>query len=209
MTLADLLFIVLFLAAVVTLVVALTALGRGRRRAAVNILARLAAAAAVYVTVVYAVALVSPPRRLALNEDLCSDDWCMAVAGVRRLPGASALEVTFRLSSRARHIRQRELGVLVYLRAEAGRRIEATARAGEPPFDVQLGPSESVMTRRRFPIASGATPRTLVLTRAALFPGCLIIGEATALVHPAEVPLDGVVTTAAAGQATAINQRRP
>jgi hypothetical protein len=201
-TLGDLLFIVLFLAAVVTLVMAVTALARGKRRAAATTLTRLAAATAVYLTVVYAVALLSPPRRLVLNEDLCSDDWCMAVTGVRRLPGASAVEVTFHLSSRARRISQREFGVLVYLRDDARRRIEATALPGEPPFDVLLGPSGSIMTRRRFAVEPGATPHTLVITKAGLgFPGCLILGEATALVHPTELPLDDVVTTAAVQQA--------
>jgi len=191
-TAADLLFIVLFLAAVGTSIAALVAVLRGRRRAASTILRRLALSAGVYLTIVYAVALLSPPRRLALNEDACSDDWCMAIVGERRLPGAggTTIEVSFRLSSRARRVSQRELGIIVYLRDIRGQRIEPLYESGEAPFDILLAPQQSVLTRRRFRLETADAPRALVVTRSGIpFPQCLILGEATGMIHPAELPL--------------------
>lgn len=192
MTAADLLFIVLFLSAIATLIVAAAAALRGRRQAARTTLRRLGLAAAVYLTIVYAVAFLSPPRRLALNEDTCSDDWCMAVVGERRLPdaGATTIEVSFRLSSRARRVSQRELGIVVYLRDDRGQRLAPVPDSGEAPFDVLLAPQQTVVTHRRFRLEGAATPRALVVTRAGVpFPQCVIIGEATAMIHPAELPL--------------------
>lgn len=190
MTPFDLLFIVLALATAASLVVAACAAATGHRRSAGRILLRLAGGAAAYLAVVYAVALASSARVLALGEDLCSDDWCMAVTEVREAPhGAESLyDVTFRLSSRARRVSQRERGVLVYVRDAGGRRYEGESGPADAPFDVQLGPSQTVTTQRRFFLPQRATARDIVLTHEGIpFPGCCIIGEANGLLHPAAV----------------------
>jgi hypothetical protein len=190
MTLFDLLFIVLALAAVVSLVVAAGAALTGHRRTAGRVLMRLAGAAVTYLAVVYAVALASSAPVLALGEDNCSDDWCMAVTAVREVPDAAerTYDVTFRLSSRARRVSQRERGVLVYMRDAGGRRYEGESGPADAPFDVQLGPSETVTTHRRFVLPPGAAARDVVLTRGGIpFPACFIIGEASELLHPAAV----------------------
>jgi hypothetical protein len=188
----DLLFIVLVLATAVSLVVVAGAAVTGHRSTARRILMRLAGAAAIYLAVVYAVALASSARVRALGEDECSDDWCMAVTDVREVPGTAELtyDVTFRLSSRARRVSQRERGVAVYMRDAGGGRYGGEAGPGDAPFDVRLGPSETVITHRRFFLPRGATARDIVLSRAGIpFPACCIIGEANELLHPTAVPL--------------------
>ncbi|HJZ70185.1 MAG TPA: hypothetical protein VKE51_00515 [Vicinamibacterales bacterium] len=195
MTLFDVLFIGLFLTAVASVFVAAGAAITGRRRTASTILRRLIVGSAAYLAVVYAVALASPGRRLALGEDDCSDDWCIAVVESRAVAGTdvATIEVTFRVSSRARRVSQRERGVLVYLRDDRGRRVEAAAGPNDVPFDVRLEPRETVLTRRRFALEKDASPRTITLTRSGVpFPACLIIGEATALLHPTTVTLERV-----------------
>jgi hypothetical protein len=162
------------------------AAGRGRRRAAGRILGRLGIAIAAYFGALLGVSLVSPARTLAVGQNDCSDDWCMAVteAGPIRGPEGPAFQATFRLSSRAGRATQRELGVRVYLRDENGRRYDPEPSEDQPPFDVQLGPLQQVRTSRRFVVPAGARILDVVLTRAGLpFPGCCIIGDADSLLH--------------------------
>lgn len=164
----------------------------GHRAAAGRVLRRLAVAAVSYLAVVIAVALAVPGRVLALGEDDCSDDWCIAVTAGRPASGtdANTWDVTFRLSSRARRVSQRERGVLAYVRDGDGRRYDGERGPSDPPFDVRLDPSQVRFTHRRFILPAGASPREVVLTRAGIpFPGCCIIGEANGLLHPAAVRL--------------------
>ena len=85
MTLFDLLFIVLFLTGVVALVSALVTALRGHGAAALRRLRTLALAALVYMAIVAAVSLVLPRREVAVGEEQCSDDWCIAVDDARQL----------------------------------------------------------------------------------------------------------------------------
>lgn len=192
MTPFDLLFVLLVLAALAGLVAAAGAAVTGHRPLAGRILARLAVAAGAYLVVVYAAALVTPGRVLAIGEDDCSDDWCIAVTDASPVPeaGANTWDVTFRLSSRARRVSQRERGVVAYLRDGLGRRYDGESGPSDAPFDVTLEPSQSLLTHRRFFLPPGASPREAVLARGGIpFPGCCIIGEATALLHPTAVRL--------------------
>jgi hypothetical protein len=74
MTLFDLLFLVLFLTAAVTLVTTAVAAVHGRRVAALAMLRRLAVGAVAYFGVVATVSLASPQRFAAIGDDQCSDD---------------------------------------------------------------------------------------------------------------------------------------
>jgi hypothetical protein len=186
----DILFILLFVAVVGSLLYALAAAATGHRSTAGKLLRRLAATVLAYLAVVYVVAVLSSGRVLALDENKCSDDWCIAVSGVREGPESSArmYDVTFRLSSRARRISQRERGVVVYMRDANGRRYDGESGPADAPFDVRLGPQETVVTHRRFFLPRAASARDVVITRGGFpFPGCCIIGEATGLLHPAAV----------------------
>ncbi len=190
MTPFDILFIVLFLALVGSLLYATAAALAGHRSTAGKLLRRLAVAVIAYLAVVYAVALLSPGQVLALDEDKCSDDWCIAVSAVREVSDSSErlYDLTFRLSSRARRISQRERGVVVYMRDARGRRYDGGSGPTDAPFDVRLGPQETMLTHRRFVLPREASARDVVITRGGFpFPGCCIIGEATGVLHPATI----------------------
>jgi hypothetical protein len=187
MTFFDLLFIVLFLSAIGTLVVAAASAARGKGAWALILMQRLAVSAAVYFVTLLAVSLASPQRFAALGDDQCSDDWCIAAANVRRTPaGARTLyEVTFRLSSRAQRVSQREHGVTVYLRDARGRRYDPDPAVSAVPFDVELQPGQAVDVMRVFTVPSSAAGVGLVVTRegAGAGPGCCIIGDESSFLH--------------------------
>jgi len=186
MSIFDLVFLAAALATAGSLLAAAVAAVRGRLAASRRVLRRLALGAGVYLVVLVAVSLFTPGRVLAIGEDNCSDDWCVAVTGVSPPSGSEdhSLVVTFRLTSRARRVTQREHGVLAYVRDSAGHRIDAQPAAGEAPFDIALGPGDKVETTRHFSLSPDAAPAEIVLTRAGLpFPGCLIIGDADSFLH--------------------------
>jgi hypothetical protein len=182
MTLFDLLFILLFLTGLWVLVSCLVAALRGRRAQAGRRLRTLGVAVLVYMAIVAGVSLLTPRRVLAVGEDQCSDDWCIAVQGATRT-GDSALAVTFRLASRALRVTQRERFVVVYLRDADGRRYDPDPTPGQAPFDVELGPGAFVGTQRVFHVPPHAAGLGVVVTRAGdvPFPRCCIIG--TGLFH--------------------------
>ncbi|HET9707741.1 MAG TPA: hypothetical protein VFP39_05515 [Gemmatimonadales bacterium] len=177
MTLFDLLFIVLFLAGVAVLVSALVLALRGHAAAALRRLRTLALATLGYMALVAAVSLVMPRAAVAVGDNQCSDDWCIAVEGARHLTDGSAV-VTFRLSSRARRVTQRERFVVVYLRDSGGRRYDADPAPDQPPFDVVLPPGGSVSTERVFRGLRNTGELGVIVTREGdvPFPRCCIIG---------------------------------
>jgi hypothetical protein len=186
-TIFDLVFIVVFLMSVVVAAIVAIRLLRGRRREAVGLLRLGAIGLAGYLAVVVIVSLVSPRRVVALGENRCSDDWCIAVAEVvqESLPGDSAYRVTFRLSSRARGMPQRETGIAVYLVDEAGHRFNPDAEPSSPPFDVRLQPGEAVVTSRRFHVSGQKGSLGVIVAHEGSFgfPGCFIIGDEGSLLH--------------------------
>jgi hypothetical protein len=185
-TLFDLLFLLLFLIGAVTLGVAGIAAVRGKRVAALAMLRRLGVFTVAYLAVVAIVSLATPRRFIALGDDQCSDDWCIAATGVRRSPGPGGVsyEVTFRVSSRARRVAQRERGVTVYLRDGRGHRYDPDPGA-DVPFDVMLEPGQAVTTTRAFTVPFGVPIVGLVIAKGGAFPfpGCCIIGDEGSLLH--------------------------
>lgn len=181
MTLFDLLFIVLFLTALGVLAAALVAALRGRPDRALRRLRRLGLGTALYMVVVALVSVLSPRRIVALGADQCSDDWCVAVTEITRTgTGArDTYQVTFRLSSRARRVTQRERFVVAYMRDGTGQRYNALPVRGQAPFNASLGPGESLLTIRTFDAPAHAVGLGVVVAREGGlgFPGCCIIGE--------------------------------
>jgi hypothetical protein len=186
-TIFDLLFLVLALTLAGAIVTAGIAAVRGRGGGARRIVKRAAIGLAAYFAVVVAVSLASPRRRGRIGEDRCSDDWCIAVTAVKRdsIPGGIRYEVTFRLSSRARGISQRERFVVAYLRDAAGRRYDARPDSTSPPFDVLLAPLQALTTTRAFDLPTDARDVGVVVARegGGNFPGCCIIGDENSLLH--------------------------
>jgi len=166
MTIFDLLFIVIVVASLAMLAVVIATALRGRGRQAVRLLAALGVCLALYLGVIALVALASPPRVMALGQDRCFDDWCVAVEDIARveLLKGTELTVTLRVSNRARRAPQRENGVVVAVLDEEGQRFEAAAPREEAPFSVLLQPGEAVTVTRRFEPASQAHHRASALT---------------------------------------------
>ncbi len=180
MTVFEPLFILLFLAAVVTFVIAGIAAARGERVRAVRILARLANGAGTYFAIVLGVAAFSTPRVYHIGEPQCFDDWCITVADAKRAPTPTAQTwtVTLRVSSRAQRITQRENGAAVYLTDSLHRRFDVPPGTVVMPLDVKVAPGESVESVRVYTLPADARGVGLVYTHEGVFPiGDFIIGE--------------------------------
>ena len=117
MGLFDLLFIVLFLATVAMAISAAVLAIRGRRARALALLRGWLIGAAAYIGLVAVTSLFWPRRVSQIGEQRCFDDWCITVENATRRPvGSQAVyTVNLRVSSTARRVTQRELGVVVYL----------------------------------------------------------------------------------------------
>ena len=187
MTIFDLLFIVIVVASLALLAVVIAAALRGRGRQAVRLLAALGVCLALYLGVIALVALASPPRVMALGQDRCFDDWCVAVEDIARveLLKGTELTVTLRVSNRARRAPQRENGVVVAVLDEEGQRFEAAAPREEAPFSVLLQPGEAVTVTRTFDVSGASGRLNLVVEHAGFsrFPGMFIIGDDSSLLH--------------------------
>ncbi len=111
MTPFDLLLILGFLASAATLGTALAQLARRRYGVAARLAFFGAAGAALYLTILVVVSLLSPGRTIRQGERRCHDDWRLAVEHAER--SAATLgerhQVTLRLSSRARGRIQRAI----------------------------------------------------------------------------------------------------
>ncbi len=189
MTIFEPVFILLFLATVVTLVTAGFAALRGELPRALRILRRLSIAATFYFAVVLIVAFAAVPPVHQIGETQCFDDWCITVTDANKTTaGASQTwTVGLRISSRAKRVQQRELGAAVHLIDSQGRKFYPVAAAADVPLDVQVGPGESADATRRFELPADASGVRLVYNHEGGFPiGDFIIGE-NQLFHDATV----------------------
>ena len=180
MTVYEPLFIALFLAAVITLIVAAIAMFSGQRPRALRLLRRLAVTASVYFAIVLIVAATSTPRVFHVGEPQCFDDWCITVADAKHTSTATAQSwtVTLRVSSRAQRITQKENGAAVYLTDSLHRRFDVPPGTVAMPLDVKVAPGESVESVRVYTLPVDARGVGLVYTHEGVFPiGDFIIGE--------------------------------
>jgi hypothetical protein len=179
-SLFDLLFILLFLAAVSTLVAAAFAAVRHRGDRALRLLRGLGVTTAIYLGIVLLVALAVPRRVAKVGNDLCFDDWCVAVADVKRtkVDTVASYDVTIRLSSRARGRVQRANGASVYMTDSLGRRYDPRPDSSALPLTTYLEPGESIEIKRIFQLPADARDPGVVLTHGeGIGPGWFIIGE--------------------------------
>ncbi len=84
----DLLFLALFLGGTGVFIAAAVTVLRGRWRRGLSTLAWLSGCTAAYLGVVALVSIATPQRYVAIGNDMCSDDWRIAVTGVARAPAA-------------------------------------------------------------------------------------------------------------------------
>jgi hypothetical protein len=206
MSLFDLLFLLCFAAAVITIGrIAYLAL-RGRFRAARTTLIRLLACVAAYMLVLIGVSLAEPRKEIPIGEARCFDDWCITVEQAARQKAIGAANaagtfyvITLRVSSRAKGSPQRETDIDVYLIDDRGRRIEVSQSgqvaltqaglAGEPLTSF-VAPGASFQSRLAFDVPPDARHLGLVKASYGWFPVRLIIGDAQSWLHrPTITPL--------------------
>ena len=201
---SDLLFIVIVLASVVTLAAAAVSALRGRRQYAARLLVRYLALAAVYLVALVIVSLVSPQRVLAIGEDRCFDDWCIAVENVAITPELGQGEhllrangafyvVTVRLSNHARGRDQRAASAAIHLidhqdrwhdASPGGQRAYEEAHGPIVPLTATIPLGQSLTTVQVFDLPLDAHDVGLAVEHPAGFsPGRLIIGDEASLLH--------------------------
>jgi hypothetical protein len=188
----DLLFILVFLAAAATILRAAFLAIRGPRARALSLLRRLSLSAGVYLSVVVLASIFWPRTILKMGGPRCFDDWCITVESAARRPagGRGAYLVAFRLSSTARGVSQRENSLAVYITDDRNRRYNPVPHNTDVPFNIQLGPQESVTVTRVFELPADAHEPGLVITHEGGFPiGWFIVGYETWFRKPAIVPL--------------------
>lgn len=192
MDIFDLLFILLFFAAIFTLGASVLWAIRGQRSRALRTLRRLGIGAGIYLAVVCLVSFATPRRVLNIGDAQCFDDWCIAVENVKTaaMNSAASHTVMLRLSSRARRRAQRENGLQVYLMDDRGRRFVPIPEPDMVPLNVLLQPGESVLAARVFNMPADSRLDGLVADHGGGFPGCFVIGENNWFHKPTIVRLD-------------------
>lgn len=206
MSLFDLLFLVCFVAAVITIGrIGYLAL-RGRFRAARTALIRLLACIAAYMLVLLGFSLAEPRTEIPIGEARCFDDWCITVEQAARQSAIGRAKasgtfyvITLRVSSRAKGRPQRETGVDIYLIDALGRRIEispsgqaALAQAGlaGEPLTSFAAPGASFQSRLAFDVPPDARHLGLVKASHGWFPVRFIIRDPGSWLHrPTVTPL--------------------
>lgn len=154
MSIFDLLFLLVFLASVVTLVTVAVFAIRGRGARALKVVAAWGMCAVAYLAIGFAVSYAKPQEILRAGEPWCFDDWCLVVDQVSRTPAPPQVSynIQFRIYSRAGRVTQRANGAWIYLIDERGHRYSPQANPSTVPLDVVLRPNESVAAPRVFQV---------------------------------------------------------
>jgi hypothetical protein len=152
MLLFDLLFLLLFFAAILSLGTAAWLAFRHQSRRARHIVVRVLICTIVYFAAVMVTSLVLPQRSMKPGDEQCFDDLCVSVEGFVRMPEGpqTRYEVNMRILSRARGTAQRENNLAMYLTDDQNRRYDPVPENSYQPFNVLLRPGESVLIARAF-----------------------------------------------------------
>jgi hypothetical protein len=179
MSVFDLLFLLLTLAAVLGLATATLQAIRGQSQAAVRTVRRVLVAAGGYLAIVATVARVGPRHDYRVGDQRCFDDWCITVVDAQHpATPSSTYALSLRLSNRAKRSPMGEKGTVVYLTDSLGRRFDPIPDPKAIPFDTLLQPGASLIVERRFNVPPDAQDLGLVYTHEGGFPiGWLVVGE--------------------------------
>lgn len=155
-----------------------------------------------YTMLLLGVSILSPQRVLAMHQNRCFDDWCLAVERVVQQSSigdspkvvtahGTFYLVTVQVSSQARAITQRALDVQIYLLDAQGQRydpdtsgqqaLDATGHGGQP-LDSQLAPGGSFIRIVVFDLPKNSSHLALVVTHG-VFPDVLVIGSDQSFLH--------------------------
>jgi len=193
MTIFDLIFIGAFLTTVILITRILWKLIRGNFQKAGRAALQLGIFLAVYMGALIIVSISTPQRVLRMGEDLCFDDWCIAVDDCSSSRNADQVRyfLNLRVSSRARRVSQRAPASSVYVTdsegkkyppSPEGQRAYESVHGEAKPLGDLLGPLESFSTVRVFDLPPESKDVGLVV-RHGQGPGWLIIGESQSLFH--------------------------
>jgi hypothetical protein len=180
LTLFDLLFLAVFLATLMALIVGAYQSLRGRLAKAGRIVLGVAIFWVIYLGVVAAVSLSTPRRIVAIGEERCFDDWCITVVGIN---GTSRVRATLRVSSVAKRIRQSAPDTTVHLEDSDGKQYPSRPAGDQPSFGTMIGPGESFETVREFDVPAGVHGLGLVVRHGSTGPGAIVIGDDSAMFH--------------------------
>jgi hypothetical protein len=204
MTIFDVLFVALCLATVTAVITVFAQLFRRRSRQAVRVLAVYAVCLALYLCALIAVSLTAPQRVLAIGEDRCFDDWCIAVDAVDTTDVLGQGEdeitadgafyiVTLRLSNHGRGRPQRASSTAVRLRDGRGRIYDVSPRGQEAyesvhgpavPLTATLEVGTPVVTVRVFELPADAGSLGLTVEHPEGFgPGRFVISDESSFLH--------------------------
>jgi hypothetical protein len=193
MTIFDLVFIASFFTSIVLLIRIFWKLFRRNLQEARRAVIKLVIFWVLYTGALIAVSLSTPQRVLAMREDLCFDDWCLAVDDCSSAHNSSLdrYVVGLRVSSRAGRVSQRAPDASVYLTDERGtkfypspdgqRAYEALHGESKALSDL-LKPYESFSTVRVFDLPPESKDVGLVVVHGQ-GPGWFIIGDSQSLFH--------------------------
>jgi hypothetical protein len=193
MTIFDLVFIAAFFNSFVLLIRVLWKLFRRNPQGARRTAIQLGVFWALYMAVLLIVSISTPQRILAMHEDRCCDDWCIAVddCSVARNNSKDHYVVGLRVSSRAGRVSQRASDAAVYLTDPTGvryypspdaQRIYDVSHPENKPLSALLGPLDSFSTVRFFDLPLKSTNVGLVTVHGQ-GPGRFIIGDSESLLH--------------------------
>ncbi len=200
----ELVFILAFLSLAGSLLAALISALRGRRKKALSLATACAASSAIYMTVLITVAILSPQRVLAVGEDHCFDDWCIAVSGFTVAPQVGESEklvkaegkfyvVTLRLSNRARGREQRAGSVAVHLLDQRlhvhdvsirGQRAFESEHGVAAPLTSTIAVGQFIDTVQVFDLPTDSAEVSLTVEHpVGPSPGLFVIGDESSLLH--------------------------
>jgi hypothetical protein len=204
MMIFDLVFILLFLGTVGALIAVVALLLMRQFKTASKLALFYGVGLLLYLSILIAVSIISPQRVIAMGEDRCFDDWCIAVEKVSYAQelGNEPLQtqangefwvVTLRLSNHARGRDQRASSTAVHLIDRNGQSYDLSL-AGQEAFEAEYG-TTSLLTST-IPLGQSLTVvqvydlppnvQDIVLTvehPIGRFPGLLIIGSEASLFH--------------------------
>jgi hypothetical protein len=188
MSVFDLTFLLVALAAIATLAGVLLMAAAGQVARAGRVLRRLLVCAAVYMLVVIGVSPLPGRRVVQRGTARCFDDWCIAVTGGQQQGAVYQVGVT--VSSVAKRAVRRERGVEVLLEDASGRRYEPVGALSRGALDAELAPGGTARAVRAFQLPAGTRPVGAVVTHSGGFPiRWFVIGEEAWFHKPALMEL--------------------
>lgn len=200
----ELLFFAAFLATVGALVAAVALVLRRQAWRAARLMCSVGGGLALYFGALIIVSLVAPQRVIALGEEHCFDDWCVAVEEATSRPALGTgradsiasgtfYVVSVRLSNHARGREQRASSAVLYLLDESGTRHDVSTggqaaleaeRGHLPPLTATIPVGGLLRTAQVFDIPSDATGLSAVIEHPVGFsPGWFVIGDESSILH--------------------------